>query len=247
MHSVKLFIQGFLPAFCCFSLAIMAAVLWVTPISRSQDQPIQSYINIPNEDNSLNLLAIHADEQLYSVSLLSFNARKGTVSIHSFPTDSIINGVKLSKYWEIHQEKSLKALLSSYTETEIQRQLVVNDRQLAALLEFFAPISAVLEEPLSYTRSGLPVTLEAGTHQLSAEQCLHYLLTADHHVRARRCEELLCNAINSTNSISLSELQENFLLLLDLADTDLNISDFDHCASAFFFMLQLVEKPAYIQ
>ena len=248
MQSVKLFFQGFFPAFLIFSLMIMAAVLWVTPLSQNQEKPTQSYIDIPQESNGLTLLSIHADEQLHSITLLVFNARQGTITIHSFPTDSIIDGEMLSNLWEHGKFEQLKPLISAYSGYEIQRQLVVNSRQLLSILEYVSPISAVLEEPLSYTQSVLSVTLEAGIHQLSAEQCMLYLKSAESpQLRARRCEELLRNTINSACSLTPSQLQEAFLLLLDASETDLSIHDFDRCAAAFFFMAQIVEQPAIIQ
>ena len=226
----------------------MAAVLWVTPLSREQKQATQSYISIPQESDRLTLLSIHADEQLHRLTLLSFNARRGNITIHSFPTDSIINGENLSLIWKNRKIEQMKSLISAYSGLEIQRQLVVNSRQLLSVLEYFSPIAAVLEEPLSYTQSALSITLEAGIHQLSAEQCLIYLLSAeDPQLRSRRCEELLCNTINDACSLTPSQLQEVFLLLLDASETDLSIRDFDRCAAAFSFMAQLVKEPAIIQ
>lgn len=248
MKSIKLFFQGFIPAFLGFSLLIMAAVLWVTPLSHNKEKPAQSYINIPRSSDNLTILAVHGEEQLFSLTLLSFEPAKGQISLHSFPTDTIINGNKLSDLWKIDSIKQMTALLSAYTDRDIHRQIVVNDRKLLTLLRYFAPISAVLESPLSLTQAELTATLEPGVHQLSAEQCFSYLKSAKNPVlRAQRCEELLCNAINENSSMSSDQLQEAFLLLLDQSETDLSIRDFDRYAELYFFLMQTVKKPAIIK
>ena len=249
MQSLKLFVQSFVPAFFCFTLMIMATVLWVSPVSRSREMPAQSYFSLPSEEETLTLLAIHAEDTLQSLTVLSIQPQQGQILLHSFPPETIINGETLSELWEQQELTSLDALLSAYTDLSIQRHLTVNDRQLFALLESFCSITAVLEQPLHYTQAGLTVTLEPGTHRLNSQQCLYYLQSAPNSsLRARRCEELLQNALNEHWPILASaQAQESFLKLLDLCDSDLTISDFDRCGEACAFMAQLVENPAVIQ
>ncbi len=249
MQNVKIFFQSFIPAFFCFSLMIMAAVLWVSPVSQPQNAPMQSYLSLPSADDSLTLLAIHAEDTLRSLTLLSIQPQSGQILLHTFPPNTVINGENLSEAWKQKNLSSLKSLISAYSKLGIQRTLLIDDRRLFAMLKQFAPISAVLEESLHYTQSGLTVTLEPGMHRLNAEQCLYYLNNAETpSLYARRCEELLQNAINEHWSMmATSQAQETFLHLLDLCDTDLSVSDFDRHGDACSFLAQMVERPAIIQ
>lgn len=249
MRKIKLFFQAFLPAFFCFSLMIMAAVLWVSPVSQPQEAPTQIFLSLPSDSESLTILAIHAEDHLSALTILSIQPHRGRILIRSFPPDSVINGETLSELWQQQEISTLMTLLSSYTDLEIQRQLLVDDRQLLDLLEYVCPITAVLEQPLHYEQAGLSVTLEPGLHRLSSQQCLHYLESSPSSVLyARRCEELLQNAINEHWPMMASEeAQDLFLDLLDLCETDLSISDFDRCGEAFSFLAQMVKDPARIQ
>ena len=249
MQKIKLFVQSFIPAFFFFSLMIMAAVLWVSPVSRTQETPAQSYLSLPSDNDTLSILAVHAEKKtLYSISLISIQAQRGQILIHSFPVDTVINGKKLSELWE-QKSDLLSAVLSSYSGYEIQRQICVDDGQFLSLVEYFGSVSAVLEEPLRYTQSGLSITLEPGPQRLNGLQCLYYLQAAPtNFLRARRCEELLKNAVNEHWSLLASEqAQDIFLTLLDFCDTDLTVSDFDRFGAAFSFMARVVENPAVIQ
>ena len=100
MQSLKLFIRSFVPAFFCFTLMIMAAVLWVSPVSRSQEMSAQSYLSLPSEEETLTLLAIHAEDTLQSLTVLSIQPQQGQILLHSFPPETIINGETLSELWE---------------------------------------------------------------------------------------------------------------------------------------------------
>ena len=249
MRSLKLFFQSFIPAFFFFSMMIMATVLWVSPFSKPQRSFSSSHLTLPSDRDSLTVLAIHADQTLQSLSLISIKPKQGEVLIHSFPPNSIINGNKLSTLWKNGEKEVLLSLLSSYSGYQIQRQIQVNDRQLNSLIDYFGPISVVLEEKLCYKQSGLSVTMEPGFQRLNSVQCQYYLQQASSdYLRARRCDKLLQNAINENWSVLASaQAQKVFLDLLDLCDTDLSVNDLDRYGEPYAVMAQLIKQPAIIK
>lgn len=247
MQRIRSFLWAFFLAFFCLSLMIMAAVLWVTPYSRPQEAPAQSYIAIPKEEDSLILLAIHAEgNELRSLSVINVQTREGQILLKTFPPSAVINGENLGQLRQREGNTALIPILSSYLDWDIQRFALVSDQQISALIDRFGPAPVTLEQPLQYSRSDIMVTLEPGTHNLNGEQCLRWLASSENSLTyARRSGQLLQTLINQNISVAAGEqAQETFLTLLDSMDSDLSLGDYDRCHSAWAFMARLVEDPA---
>lgn len=250
MQRICSFLWAFSLAFFCLSLMIMAAVLWVTPYSRWQETPVQSYIAIPKEEDSFTLLAIHAEgKKLRSLSVIAVQPRQGRILLKTFPPTAMIHGENLEQVWQERGSDALLPLLSSYLDWEIQRCALVSDRQFCTLIDQFGPAPLTLEQPLQYSRSDISVTLEPGTHKLNGDQCLRWLASSENSLTyAQRSGQLLQTLINKNISLAANiQAQEAFLTLIDSMDSDLSLSDYDRCHSALDFMVRLVENPAQMQ
>lgn len=248
MQSLKSFLLSFSFSFFCLSLIVMATVLWVSPFARPQEAPAQSYISIPEEEDSITVFAVLAEESASCFSVISFQPRAGTVALWTFPPDTVINGEILGSVWAENPALAMN-LLSAYLELPIERWAILQNQDVVELVDLFGPVSVTLTQPLTWHQASLSVTLEPGLHQLNGEEILHYLQASpDPQEYARRAAVLLQQLINQAMPLAASEqAQTLFQQLLEHMETDLSSADYDRCHNSIAFMAQLVNNPAVIQ
>ncbi len=240
MESIKAFVMTFIVAFFCFSLMLMATLLWIQPYSRPQSEPVQSNIFLPKEEDELNILLIHKDQTVKSFSCIFLSPHKGKVIVKTFPQTSVINGENLADLWEASTE-DLKKLLSSQLKTNFDREILISDRDFIALIDMLGGISIKTEERLYFDENGIDMILEAGLQPMDGELLLFYLnqskTGADY---GRKNSAILISYLEKL----LPHLdQENFLELLDHMESDLTVSDYDSLSNSLIFMEKFAVEP----
>ncbi len=240
MESIKAFTMTFIVAFFCFSLMLMATLLWIQPYSRPQSESVQSNIFLPQEEDELNIILIHEDSNVKSISCLFLSPYKGKIGIKTFPQTSVVNGENLAALWEASPD-NVKKLLSAHLKENFDRELIFSDRDLIALVDMFETIPIKTEERLRLKENGVEIILEAGLQPMDGELLLFYLnqsqTSADY---ARRSSAILTSYLEKL----LPQLdQETFLELLDHMESDLTVSDYDRLADSLIFMKKFAVAP----
>ncbi len=237
MWKVKTFVMSFIVAFFCFSLMLMATLLWVQPYSKTSAAPARTNILLPKEEDQLELLLVHQEETVKSFSYLSVDPYKGKIKIRTFPPTSVINGEKLEQLWQSRPE-DMQNLLNNYLNVSIKRQIILSDLDFVALMDQIAPLSITIDEGFQVVKNGMEIIMEAGTHSMDGELLLQYLNQTKNPVKYIQRSQLILQIYLEKLFPVLS--QELFLDLLNYMDSDLTLDDFDQISGSLSFMSELL-------
>ena len=244
MYFLRHFLPAFFLSFFCFSLMIMTTVLWVHPFRHQPLEPAPQYLFLPTDKEQLNLLLIHEN---HSFSLLSFHPQNGRIELQSIPFHSTVDGHSLPSLYNIGRKNSTKSILSVYFGTDIDKIAVLNDKNLCRIIDLLGGVTLKLDKDFSYRQSDMEINFAPGIHQLNGEQCLHYL-TEISSAESTRWIQLLSAMTEQFLAASPNKnFRELYSKLLDHADSDLTIADYDRCYEAMRFIANVVEKPVQIK
>lgn len=250
VRSLQYFIMSFTAAFLCFSLMVMAAVLWLEPFSRPQTPPPQTAaLYLPTEEDTLTLLAVglSQDDALHTLTFLGFQPQEGRFPLAVLPGDLRLSpdGETLAELYEALSFSSFCQEVSCSFSIPVDRYAKISDENLDELLGLFCPVTVRLPKAVSYSNGDIFVSLEQGLQWLDGEKAA-YLTAGSWGTEQERCfmaETIFSTAVNQ--KLTSPEYSPGWLFqqAVNLTDTDLSILDYQERLPALAFLTQLSQDP----
>ena len=249
-HRIKWFCLSFTAAFFCFSLMVMAAVLWVRPFSPVSEPVPSSAVYLPQKEDARNILvSFHASGQApHTLLLFSVNPYDGKIPVAVFSPETILpgaGGLSLNVLYQNGRMETIRQAVSAEFSIPVHHCMEITAEGFSELLDSLGAVPLELPRTVSYSLENITVVLNPGLQAIDGNKA--FFLLSDSRWESFLTGKLFSNFLRQhLGSLLISENQDAFQLLLDHTETDLSILDYGHFHSSAVFMSQLVPDPVFL-
>lgn len=252
IERTKCFLLSFVSAFFLLSLIVMAAVLWVKPVSRPQSAPSPSVPPyLPQAEDSFTILLSErsSDDTPLFFLLIGFQPHRGQIPFAVFPPElslSVENSQPLREQYKSGGICAVRDALSEQLSAPIDHWAEISEADFSELIDLFSPVSLNLPQSFQYKQGDLSVTLQPGLQSIDGAKALHLLSApwGSSQAQQRFLEELVEKWLYQyLRIVQTNQSQDYFQKIVNKMETDLSILDYSSYHPMLLFLSRLSRQP----